>query len=109
MSGRRCPQCSSTKIHVVESSPSHNNETRRLRRRCLHCDHAWTIYEIDRETLEHYRDIMQKYEHIKDFVTRDKDKIVCVNCRQWEKDSCLLSIPEAGGLFADECPYYYRA
>lgn len=109
MSGRRCPKCNHTKIHVVESSPSHQKETRRIRRRCINCDHSWTIYEIERETLDYYREIKQKYDYIKSFMLRDETSTTCNDCHQFVDGKCSLDIPEAGGTFATECSYFYKA
>lgn len=39
-----CPVCQSDRTHVNSSSLLHNG-TRRRRRRCHHCGHAWTEYD----------------------------------------------------------------
>jgi hypothetical protein len=107
--GRRCPKCNYTKLSVIESSPTFNNTARRIRRRCLNCNHSWTIYEVTAEILDHYRNLEKKLDNLKTFMlSLDVPTKSCNDCHQFTNGKCLLSLPEAGGSFAEECSYFFK-
>ena len=41
----KCLKCNSTETDVIDSRASVGNITRR-RRKCIHCDHRFTTYEV---------------------------------------------------------------
>ena len=57
-----CPRCQSDETAVKDSRIA--NGTRRRRRLCAICGHAFTTYEIPAETLEIIRSVMARF---KDF------------------------------------------
>lgn len=109
MSGRTCPECHATRINVIESHLTFNNQAKRIRRRCIACKHSWTTYEVTQETLDKYKVLQQKIDFLRMHLFSEGNVFDCHNCTQWENDHCSLDIPEAGGSFASECSYYYKA
>jgi hypothetical protein len=109
MSPRSCPSCQSSKIRVVESHDTFNDQARRIRRRCINCNHGWTIFEVTAETIDHYRDLEHKLNNLKTFMlSLEAPSKTCDQCNQSVNGRCLLEIPEAGGTFAAECAYFYQ-
>ena len=77
--------------------------------RCIACKHSWTTYEVTQETLDKYKVLQQKLDFLRTHLFSEGNVFDCHNCTQWENDHCSLDIPEAGGSFASECSYYYKA
>lgn len=67
------------------------------------------MYEITAETLDKYKVLKEKFDRLRQMMLGDDTVFACHNCHQWANDSCLLDIPEAGGSFASDCAYYYKA
>jgi hypothetical protein len=53
--------------------------------------------------------LQQKLDFLRTHLFSEGNVFDCHNCTQWENDHCSLDIPEAGGSFASECSYYYKA
>jgi len=104
-----CPSCNSSQIQVTESHVTFSNQARRIRRRCQKCGHNWTMYEITAETLDKYKVLKEKFDRLRTLMFSEGNVFDCHNCTQWTNDCCSLDIPEAGGSFASECSYYYKA
>lgn len=67
------------------------------------------MYEVTAETLDKYKVLKEKFDRLKQMMFSDDTVFACHNCHQWVNDACSLDIPEAGGSFASECSYYYKA
>ena len=104
-----CPRCNASKARVIEAHNTFQDQAKRIRRRCAHCDHAWTMYEITPETLDKYREMQDKFDRLHSLLFNEVPTLTCHQCHQWDKDHCSLDLPEAGGTFASECSYYYAA
>jgi transcriptional regulator NrdR family protein len=104
-----CPSCKSSHTKVSEAHLTFNNEAKRIRRTCLTCNHRWTVYEVSPETIDKYKVLKEKFDRLRKMMFADDTVFSCHNCMQWTNDCCSLDIPEAGGSFASECPYYYKA
>ena len=109
MSERNCPKCHTRNVTVVESHSTFRGQAKRIRRRCSSCRHAWTIYEIDQETVDKYKALQQKFDYLRNYLFAEGNVLDCHGCHQWVDGECSLDIPEAGGSFASECSYYFKA
>ena len=107
--GRRCPSCNHTKLDVIESSPTFNNTARRIRRRCTNCQHKWTVYEVTQDQIDEFRRHEQLLNQLRQFLNAESTARRCYQCQQWVNAQCSLTIPEAGGDFAEDCAYFFSS
>tara|TARA_R100000458_G_C8204041_1_gene193650 strand:+ start:80 stop:418 length:339 start_codon:yes stop_codon:yes gene_type:complete len=100
----KCPKCYQRTYTVTESRTPGRTKTylRRRRKRCTHCGHRDTTYEITAEEYEEYLINKKLIDKLKATLTT-KEKRSCYQCKHYYSNSCRLEIPE---LDAEECSYF---
>ena len=100
----KCPICSQRTFTVTESRTPGSTKTylRRRRKRCTHCGHKDTTYEITAKEYEEYL-VNKKLINKLKTTLNTKEKISCHQCTHYYANSCRLEIPE---LDAEECSYF---
>lgn len=79
-----------------------------MRRRCVHCDHAETTFEVTAQQMAEYELLLRLKTSISQVLNPDacESSDLCTSCSYWSNGSCSMQFPEAGGSFASECSCY---
>lgn len=111
-----CPRCRARAFVVWETDVRADARYRRWK--CRECGHRETTYEVSQEVWERCQHALAVMDRlavlVQDphaFQIRRPSKLsvgrqICTDCDHWGPGGCGLSLPEAGGAFAEECAVF---
>ena len=119
----RCPECGKRGWYVLETRPTSykgvGKDIRRRRRRCSHCGHRDTTYEIPdfmyRQMLED-RKIVDEIAKSFGFKNKpafktsavDESNVDCDDCRFNDGERCSFGLPEYGTFDCRDCVNFQK-
>lgn len=109
----RCPVCKETSLLILEARPVDGGHTRR-RKKCDHCGHRLTTYEVSAENFTRMRRLealLDQLDTISQVVEDFKNQgtCPCASCSLADNGACTLSLPEYDTVDAHGCTYFKRA
>lgn len=105
----RCPVCGKRQYKVIETRPTSfrgvGQNIRRRRRRCDHCGHRDTTYEIPDFM---YRQMLAVWKIVDERAKAFGSNVDCDDCRFNDGESCSFGLPEYGTFECRDCVNFQK-